>query len=180
MKNLSWKAFLPLGIFLFLVVSFAIGLTLKPATLDSPLIGKPLPPFELESVFEGEPPVRSAEMKGRFTLLNVFGSWCVACRVEHPFLVELQETEDIHIVGLDWRDKRPDAIAWLERHGNPYDQVGFDEISEVAVDLGVTGAPETYLVDPEGIVRFKYVGPLDKTVWLKEFLPRMRDAEPAS
>ena len=88
--------------------------------------------------------------------------------------MELQANDTITIVGLDWRDKRPDAIDWLQRHGNPYDIIGFDEHSEVAIGLGITGAPESFLVDPTGMIRFKYVGPITESVWAREFEPRIR------
>lgn len=171
MNRKTLIAFAPLVIFAILVVGFFVGTRLNPRDLGSALIDRPVPVFELESLFPDAAPVRSDDLKGKITLLNVFGSWCVACRVEHPFLVRLQETEALHIVGLDWRDKREDAIAWLERHGNPYDVVAFDQHSEVAIDLGVTGAPETYLIDPEGVIRYKYVGPLDEDIWRQNFLP---------
>ncbi|MAP94101.1 MAG: DsbE family thiol:disulfide interchange protein [Ponticaulis sp.] len=170
---MSLKAFIPLGIFAALVVMLMVGLTLNPKELPSEFIDKPVPEFELESLLEGEPPVRSADLQGDFFLLNVFGSWCVACLVEHPYLMELKANDAIHIVGLDWRDKRTDALDWLQRHGNPYDVIGFDEFSEVAIGLGVTGAPETFLVDPQGQIRYKQVGPITPEIWLTEFVPRI-------
>ena len=170
---MSLKAILPLGIFAALVIMLAVGLTLKPKELPSEFIDKPLPTFELENLFPDQPPVSSEDLKGDFFLLNVFGSWCVACQVEHPYLMELQEEGQIRLVGLDWRDKREDAIAWLDRLGNPYDEIGFDEHSEVAIGLGITGAPETFLVDPEGRIRYKLVGPMTPEIWETDFLPRI-------
>ena len=120
------------------------------------------------------PPVSSEDLRGDFFLLNVFGSWCVACQVEHPYLMELQEEGQIRLVGLDWRDKREDAIAWLDRLGNPYDEIGFDEHSEVAIGLGIPGAPETFLVDPDGRIRYKLGGPMTPEIWETDFLPRIR------
>ncbi|MAK61578.1 MAG: DsbE family thiol:disulfide interchange protein [Ponticaulis sp.] len=170
---MNWKAFIPLGLFVAFVGIFGIGLTMNPKELKSEFIDKPVPEFELESLLPGEAPVRSSDLKGDFFLLNVFGSWCQACITEHPYLMELQANNTIRIVGLDWRDKRPDALEWLQRWGNPYDEIGFDEHSEVAIGLGVTGAPETFLVDPEGQIRYKHVGPVTRDVWQKEFAPRI-------
>ncbi len=179
MNRKTLFALIPFGLFVILVIGFFVGTRLNPRDLGSPLIGKPVPAFELESLYEDAPAVNSADFRGQVTLLNVFGSWCVACLVEHPYLVELGQTEDVRIVGLDWRDKRSEALKWLERHGDPYDVIGFDEHSEVAIDLGVTGAPETYLIGPDGIVRLKYVGPLNDDVWRREFLPEIGRMEVA-
>jgi cytochrome c biogenesis protein CcmG/thiol:disulfide interchange protein DsbE len=171
---MSIRSLLPLGIFAALLVVLGIGLTLKPQDLPSEFINKPVPEFRLESLIPGEPPVSSEDLKGEFVLLNVFGSWCVACLVEHPHLVDLQSKGAIRIVGLDWRDTREDALAWLNRHGNPYDQIGFDQHSEVAISLGVTGAPETFLIDPSGQIRYKQIGPITPEVWQKTLLPMIR------
>lgn len=169
--KISLKALIPLLIFVGLLIMFAVGTRLNPHKLDSMLIDKPVPAFELESLYPEKPPINTKDFKGKITLLNVFGSWCVACKIEHPYLVELKAQEDIYLVGLDWRDERETALRWLERNGDPYDVIAFDEHSEVAIDLGVTGAPETYLIGPDGIVRLKYVGPLDENIWRKQFLP---------
>ena len=170
---MTWKSFLPLGIFAAFVLIFGVGLTMNPKELPSEFIDKPVPEFEIEALLPGDPPVSSVDLKGEFFLLNVFGSWCVACLQEHPYLMKLQADNTIKIVGLDWRDKRPDAIDWLQRHGNPYDVIGFDEHSEVAIGLGITGAPESFLVDPDGQIRFKYVGPITPAVWEKVFASRI-------
>lgn len=168
---MSWKAFLPLGFFVALVAIFGIGLTLKPQELPSEFINKPVPEFEIENLVEGEPPVTSASLRGEFILLNVFGSWCRTCIIEHPYLMQLQAEEGIHMVGLDWRDTREAAREWLAQRGNPYDTIGFDEHSEVAIGLGVTGAPETFLIDPTGMIRYKHVGEMTPEIWHTIFEP---------
>lgn len=170
---MNWKAFIPLGLFVAFVALFGIGLTMNPKELQSEFIDKPVPEFEIEALLPGDAPVSSADLKGEFLLLNVFGSWCQACLTEHPYLMELQANNTIKLVGLDWRDTREAGIQWLQRHGNPYDIIGFDEHSEVAIGLGVTGAPETFLIDPEGQIRYKHIGPVTRSVWQTEFAPRI-------
>ena len=172
---MSMKAFVPLAIFGALVVMFGVGLTLRPNDLPSEFIDEPVPEFELESLFEGEPPVTAHSLEGQVYLINVFGSWCRTCIVEHPFLMELKEAGAIHMVGLDWRDERDAALRWLTTRGNPYDIIGFDEFSEVAIGLGVTGAPETFLVGPDGRIRFKHVGALNEHIWERDFLPKIQE-----
>lgn len=175
--KVSLKALIPLLLFVILLVGFFVGTRLNPHKLDSMLIDKPVPAFQLESLYPDRPAVSTEDFKGKITLLNVFGSWCVACKLEHPYLVELKAEENINLVGLDWRDKRDVALRWLETNGDPYDEIAFDEHSEVAIDLGVTGAPETYLIDPDGIVRVKYIGPMTEEVWRQKFLPAIGKME---
>lgn len=171
MSQKQLTAFLPLIIFGGLIVAFFIGTRLNPSTLESALIDKPLSEFELASVYEDQPNVTKDVFDGKISLINVFGSWCVACTVEHPYLVKLSRTEDIQIIGLNWRDDRSKALAWLQKYRDPYDAIAFDTDSELAIELGVTGAPETYLVDQNGIIRLKHVGMIDDTVWREVFRP---------
>lgn len=163
----------PLGVFLILAVYFAAGLTKDPKRLPNMLAGKPAPDFDL-------PPIKgrdargfaSADLTGGVSLVNIFGSWCVACQVEHPFLMELKETAAVPIHGIDWREVDAEAgPAWLKRLGDPYALVGDDPKSRAAIAFGVTGAPETFLVDAKGVVRYKVVGPLDKEIWENTLQP---------
>ena len=175
---MSWKSYLPFALFVGLIAVFGIGLTLKPQELPSEFINEPVPQFEIANLFEDEPNVTSETLSGEFTLLNVFGSWCRTCIIEHPYLVQLKEETGIRIIGLDWLDTRPAALEWLDRLGNPYDIIGFDEHSEVAIGLGVTGAPETFLIDPEGIIRYKHVGEMNPQIWNEVFVPLIENYTP--
>lgn len=179
MRTVSWKALLPLIIFMVLIFGFFIGTRLNPQQLSSELIGKPVPAFSVPSLYEDQPDVTSDMLKGRITLINVFGSWCVTCVVEHPFLMELSETEDIQMLGIDWRDTREAGQNWLEKRGNPYDLIAFDEHSRLVIELGVSKAPETFLVGPDGIILAKHSGAIDQKVWRKTFLPEIGRLEMA-
>ena len=151
---------LPLAIFLLIVFFLWRGLALNPREVPSPLIGKPVPAFNVPVLGDPSQTLSASDLRGTVYLLNVWGSWCVSCRDEHPVLVEFAKRGTIPLYGLNWRDKREDAIAWLQRFGDPYVMSGVDREGKVAIDFGVYGAPETYLVDREGIIRFKQTGPL--------------------
>jgi cytochrome c biogenesis protein CcmG/thiol:disulfide interchange protein DsbE len=151
---------LPLAIFLLIAFFLWRGLALNPREVPSPLIGKPVPAFHVPVLGDPSKSLSATDLRGKVYLLNVWGSWCVSCRDEHPVLVELSKRGTIPLYGLNWKDKREDAIAWLQRFGDPYVVSGVDREGKVAIDFGVYGAPETYLVDREGIIRFKQTGPL--------------------
>jgi cytochrome c biogenesis protein CcmG, thiol:disulfide interchange protein DsbE len=159
-------AVVPLIVLLALAGYFAWGLTRDPTAIQSVLIDKPLPEFDLP-LFGGSEGVRvrSADFKGRVSLVNVFASWCVTCRVEHPVLLKLAADKRITLVGLAWKDKAEDLKAWLDELGNPYALIADDARGRTAIDLGVTGAPETFVVDRGGRIRFKHVGAIDDYVW---------------
>lgn len=167
---------LPLLVFAALIAFFVIGLERDPSRVPSPLIGRPAPEFELPSLTDPERTVSLADMKGQVTLLNVWATWCVGCRQEHALLLEIAKSGEAPLIGLDWKDDREAALAWLENLGNPYSAVAFDETGRVAIDWGVYGAPETFLVDADGIVLYKHLSPLTPEVWAHEFLPRIRAA----
>ena len=171
------KTALPLLLFLVLVGFLAFGLTRNPAEINSVLIDKPFPEFELTDLYDPEKIVTKDDIAGEIVLVNVFGSWCVACVQEHPKLVELFKNESIKIVGVDWRDTRAKGTAWLERYGNPYDTVVFDADSLLAIDLGITGAPESYLVDQAGNIRYKHIGIITDEVWDKILYPIVKSLE---
>ncbi len=158
--------YVPLAIFLVLVIYFAIGLTRDPRILPSALINQPVPPLDLKPIKGSNQGIATDDFKDQVTLVNIFGSWCVACRAEHPFLMELKKTNTVPIFGIDWREVNPDdGPAWLKRYGNPYTRIGDDPISKAAIAFGVTGAPETFLVDHRGIIRYKHIGPLSHKIW---------------
>jgi len=161
----------PLAIFVVLVVVLAIGLKLDPRYVPSPLIDKPAPEFTLHELADPTRAMTKADLLGRPLLLNVWASWCSACRVEHPLLVELAQAQGVEIVGLNYKDTREEASAWLERHGDPYRRSIFDPEGKLGLDLGVYGVPETFVLDAQGVIRFKQVGPLTQEAWTGDIAP---------
>ena len=141
--------------------------------LPSPLIGKPAPEFSLPVLHEPGRLLDSGELRGQPYLLNVWGSWCPGCRVEHPVITRIAETKRIRVVGYNWKDEHSDAMRWLEQFGNPYWLVLVDYDGRKAIDWGIYGAPETFLVDAEGIVRWKHVGPIDEATIERSLLPAL-------
>ncbi len=172
-----WLSIVPLMLLLGLVVYFAIGLTLDPRTVPSVLIDKPLPAFDLPTADGAGASFKSDTLKGQVSLLNVFASWCIACRVEHPVLLELTKAKRVAIYGLAWKDKPGDLKAWLEELGDPYIVIGDDATGRTAIDLGVTGAPETFVIDRHGRIRFKQIGPIDAYVWKEIIEPLIERLE---
>lgn len=162
---------LPLVLFAGLAVAFWVGLQRDPSKLPSQLIDRPVPEFSLPPVTAGLPGLTSADLQGEPALLNVFASWCVPCRLEHPVLTRLSE-EGVPIHGLDWKDDA--GAAWLAEHGDPYRRAGDDRTGRTGIDLGVTGVPETFVVDRHGRVRYKHVGPLTPDDWKQTIGPLMR------
>ncbi|OJU89892.1 MAG: thiol:disulfide interchange protein [Burkholderiales bacterium 66-5] len=169
------KGVVPLAVFLVLVAFLGIGLTLNPRELPSPLVDKPLPQFSLPQLSEPQKAFAPADMKGKVWMLNVWASWCVACRVEHPVLVELSKTDkSVLIYGLNYKDRREDALQWLTRFGNPYAESISDTQGLVGIDLGVYGVPETFIIDKQGVIRHKQIGPITPEVLQDTILPLMR------
>jgi cytochrome c biogenesis protein CcmG/thiol:disulfide interchange protein DsbE len=168
------KFVLPLAIFFTLVGFFAVGLRLDPREVPSPLIDKPAPNFALTRLDAPAQTIRRTDMLGKVWLLNVWASWCEACRDEHPHLVEFARSKALPILGLDYKDRRDLAEAWLAQRGNPYDASLFDEDGRVGIDFGVYGVPETFLIDKHGVIRFKHIGPLTPEVLRDRVLPLVR------
>lgn len=163
---------IPLGIFLVLVVFLGIGLRLgDPHELPSALTNKPAPTFRLQQLKAPEKTISSEDMRGKVWLLNVWASWCVACREEHPYLLEYAKSGVVPIYGLNYKDNREDALAWLGDLGDPYVASGVDLDGRVGIDYGVYGAPETYVIDQNGTIRLKHVGPIMPDVWSEQILP---------
>ena len=170
MNRFVWPLVAVVVLIAFLVMGLLHG---DPRALPSPFIGKPAPRFELPTLKNPDATIGSENMDGDFALVNVWATWCVMCRAEHPFLMQLAATKAIPIYGINWRDSRPEAIRWLDQLGDPYIASAFDADGRVGIDWGVYGAPETFLVDPEGTVIYKHLGPLDAEVWQREFVARM-------
>ena len=167
---------IPIGLFAALVAFLFIGLGRDKETLPSPLIGKPAPLFELPRVDDPSQKISNREFAGRPYVLNIWGSWCVACRDEHETLMEIARRAEIPLVGLNWRDELPLAQQWLQQLGNPYVVSAFDANGDVGIDWGAYGAPETFLVDAKGIIVYKYISPMRIDVWEREFLSRIKQA----
>lgn len=174
-----WRRVLPVVLFLVLVAILGYGLTRDPSLVSSPLIGKPVPDFSLPLLSDPQKNISNSDLRGTPYLLNIWASWCAACRVEHPLLVQLAEQGVLPIYGLNYRDTREDAQAWLERYGNPYTAVAFDEAGRVGMDLGVYGAPESYLVDRNGVIAYKHIGPITDEVWNGEMQPKLLELQAA-
>lgn len=169
------KFLLPLGAFIVLVALLAVGLNLNPREVPSPLVGKPAPAFTVPQLHEAEKSFSPKEMLGKVWLLNVWASWCVSCREEHPLLVEFSKSGIAPVVGLDYKDKREDGQRWLARFGNPYLVSAFDADGRVGIDYGVYGVPETYLIDKAGVIRFKQIGPITPEVLQKKIVPLVQE-----
>jgi len=165
---------LPLGIFVVLVIFLGVGLTLDPRRVPSPLVDKPIPQFELPQLKVGDKVISDRDLKGKVSLFNVWASWCVACRQEHPVLLQLARTGQVPIYGLNYKDQRSDALNWLAQLGDPYTAVAFDLEGRVGIDWGVYGVPETFVIDPQGIIRYKQIGPVTPKALQEEILPLVR------
>ena len=172
MKSLRYLV--PLAVFVALAVFFAVGLTRDPREVPSPLVGKPAPSFRQEQLADAKLAFAPEEMKGRVWMLNVWASWCGACRVEHPVLLEAARQNVVPIVGLNWKDERADALQWLAKYGDPYALSVYDHANRVGLDYGVYGAPETFLIDKQGVIRHKQIGPVTPEAWQDTFLPLIR------
>lgn len=170
------KRWIPLLVFAILVGFFAKGLFLEPRIVPSPFIGKPAPAFTLPVVGNAEQTFSPADMKGKVWLLNVWAPWCTSCRIEHGFLMALAQSRTAPpIVGLNWKDASREAEQLLAKTGNPYFAVPDDLSGRVGIDYGVTGSPETYIIDQTGIVRMKHVGIIDPDIWKKKFVPQLKE-----
>lgn len=169
------KRWLPLLAFLVLVAFFAKGLFLNPREVPSPLIGRAAPAFALPLVGNDAASFSPADMRGKVWLLNVWAPWCVSCRQEHPVLMQVARGGRVPIVGLNWKDRDREAAMLLARAGSPYLAVAEDLDGRVGIDYGVTGTPETYVIDREGIVRMKHIGPISPDVWKEKFEPKLKE-----
>jgi len=165
------KFLIPLALFVILIVFLAIGLNRDPHEVPSPLINKPAPAFEISQLSEPKQSFSPASMKGQVWIFNVWASWCVACREEHPVLVELAKSKAAPLIGLDYKDKREDALIMLARQGNPYLLSAFDADGRVGIDYGVYGVPETYVIDKAGMIRFKHIGPITMDILNQKIYP---------
>jgi len=168
--------FMPLIVAVIVGVVLFAGIGKDPTKLDSALVGKPVPAFSLEDLNKPENSLNESLFQGEVTLLNVWGTWCPACRDEHADLMWLAREKNVVIIGLNYKDSRDDALVWLDRLGDPYRKVIYDPKGTLGFDLGVYGAPETFVIDAFGIVRYRHVGVVNAEVWEQILLPVINDA----
>lgn len=162
---------MPLAVFMVLVGFLYRGLSLNPKLVPSPLVGKPVPAFSLPRLKDPETSITEVDLKGKVSVLNIWATWCVSCRVEHEVLMLLASTGKVAIYGLNYKDDRAEALRWLNQLGDPYVANAFDADGRVGIDWGVYGAPETFVIDREGIIRHKHVGPLTVEILNEQILP---------
>jgi cytochrome c biogenesis protein CcmG/thiol:disulfide interchange protein DsbE len=172
MRRLRWAV--PLAIFVVLLLFLGIGLTRDPREVPSPLVGKPAPTFALAQLHDPSKTLGTADLRGQVWLLNVWASWCVSCRVEHPLLLELAKARTVPVVGLDYKDKPEEGNAWLAAQGDPYTTSVMDVDGRVGIDWGVYGVPETFVVDKQGVIRHKHIGPVTAEALQQTILPLVR------
>ncbi|HET9736005.1 MAG TPA: DsbE family thiol:disulfide interchange protein [Burkholderiales bacterium] len=169
--RLAWVV----GAFVALVVLLAVGLTLNPREVPSPLIGKPAPAFELPLLHAPEKTFSQKDMLGKVWVMNVWASWCPPCLVEHPVVTALAKSGLAPVIGMNYKDAREDALPWLKRNGDPFQFSVYDEKGRIAMDYGVYGVPETYVIDAKGVIRFKHIGPLTPEVQVKKIEPLIKE-----
>jgi cytochrome c biogenesis protein CcmG/thiol:disulfide interchange protein DsbE len=177
----GWLTILPVAVFLVLAALLYRGLSGDPAEIPSVLINKPVPDFTLAPVAAlSLPGLAAADLKkGNITLVNVWASWCVPCRTEHPLLMKLARREDLRVVGINYKDDPENARRFLNTLGNPFAAVGSDAVGRAAVDWGVYGVPESFLVDGEGVIRLKWIGPLSAEALTREIIPKIEEIKRA-
>ena len=171
---------IPLLLFVALAAFLAVGLTRDPREVPSPLVGRPAPGFDLPRLAADDTAVARfspADMKGKVWMLNVWASWCVSCREEHPVLLDLARSGAVPLVGLNYKDGSADARRWLARHGNPYQLSAVDADGRVGIDYGVYGVPETYLIDRAGVIRYKQIGPISEELLQAKLLPLIQELQ---
>ncbi len=172
--------FLPLILFIALGVVLYRGLFLNPQAMPSALVDKPMPSFKLTQLLKPDVTLTEQDLKGDIVLLNVWGTWCVYCKYEHPYLVDIAQSGRVALYGLNYKDDRQDATQWLTEYQNPYQFSVFDPQGRLGIELGVTAAPETFVIDKSGVIRMKHVGPIDAQVWKEKFLPLIERIEQES
>jgi cytochrome c biogenesis protein CcmG, thiol:disulfide interchange protein DsbE len=169
MKRMVFLA--PLALFVVLGIYFAAGLTRDPSYMPSALIDQPLPVFDLAAIEGEKRGFATSDLDGEVALINFFGSWCISCIVEHPVLMDIAAREEVIIAGIDWKDKPGAGARWLEQRGNPYTLIGDDPTGRTAIDFGITGAPETFIIDRKGRIRYRFAGPITPLIWKRDLKP---------
>lgn len=173
----AWRFAIPLAVFGLLVVVLWRGLSLDPRAVPSPLVGRPAPSFTLTRLDDPAATMRREDLLGQVWVLNVWASWCAACVDEHPSLLRFARTKRVPLIGLNYKDQRDLGRGWLARHGNPYDASLFDANGRVGIDFGVYGVPETFVIDKQGVVRFKHVGVLTPELIESTLRPLLKELD---
>ncbi|MBA4178122.1 MAG: DsbE family thiol:disulfide interchange protein [Leptothrix sp. (in: Bacteria)] len=171
----KWQYIAPLALFVVLLGFLAVGLNLNPREVPSPLIGKPAPAFALPRLDDPAQTLTKADLMGKVWILNVWASWCAACREEHPLLVDFAKRSPVPLYGLNYKDQRKDALGWLARLGDPYKASLHDLKGQVGIDYGVYGVPETFIIDKQGVIRFKHIGPVTPQVLRERIEPLLKE-----
>ena len=171
------KFLVPLALFGVLVAFLAVGLQRDPHEVPSPLVNKAAPAFKVPQLILADRQFAPADMQGKVWMLNVWASWCVACRVEHPLLVQLARSQVVPVIGLDYKDQRIDALGFLKKNGDPYNLSAFDADGRVGIDYGVYGVPETFVIDKQGVIRHKQIGPITTEALEKTILPLINELQ---
>lgn len=171
------KFLIPLALFAVLVVFLAVGLGLDPHAVPSPLVNKPAPAFKVSQLENPDAQFSPEDLKGKVWILNVWASWCVSCREEHPVLMELARANIVPVIGLDYKDQRDKGMSILKRNGNPYTLTAFDPDGRVGIDYGVYGVPESYVIDKAGIIRYKHIGPITVDDLKKTLIPLIQQLQ---
>ena len=173
---------IPLAAFALLLVVLVVGLVHSPqkGIIPSPLVGKAAPQFSIPNLVAGARPVDNAGLLGHWSVVNVWGSWCATCRDENSTLLMIKQQGRVPIIGIDWNDSTGDATSWLQQLGNPYDQIGEDPNGRVAIAWGVYAAPESFLVNPQGIIVYKQIGEITPDIWREQFMARIDAAGPGA
>lgn len=169
--KLRWQQVIPIAVVVALIAMLGYGLTRQPSQLPSVLIGKPVPDFSLPTLASEREVLTDEALKGQVTMINVWASWCLACRIEHPQVAAIALRTGVPVIGLDYKDTRAAALQWLAHFGNPFAVVAFDKQGALAFDLGVSGVPETFVVDANGIIRHKVVGPITLEIMSNTLIP---------
>jgi len=177
MKLQRFLYLLPLLVFLGISTYFAIGLGKDPSKLPSALLDKPVPEFELPPLLEVLPGLATADFGGEVVMVNVFASWCIPCRIEHPLITRLADDGILPVYGINYKDEKADAIAWLDELGNSYARIGWDLSGRVGIEWGVYGVPESYIVGKQGHIRYKHVGPISREALNETILPIIRELQ---
>ncbi len=175
--GVRWSRYVPLAVFAVLAVFFAIGLTMNPRNIPSPLIGRAVPEFDLPAVKGRKLGLSAANLRGEVSIVNVFASWCLACRDEHPLLMQLAASGVVPIHGLNYKDKPDDAAKWLDDLGDPYTRTGADIAGQVGIEWGVYGVPETFVIDRNGHIAYKHIGPVTPQALNDTLLPLIRELQ---
>ncbi|MES1925224.1 DsbE family thiol:disulfide interchange protein [Salinisphaera sp. T31B1] len=177
---MRWRTLAPIIVVMGLIVLLGYGLTRRPDILPSALIGKTAPAFDLPTLASDRPRISAADLKGRVTLVNVWASWCVACRAEHALITEISQQTGVPVVGLNYKDTKQAALRWLGRYGNPFAVVAFDESGQVGIDWGVAAVPETFVLDRSGTIVYKVVGAITPEEMKQTLIPKLKQLKQAS